>query len=782
MDPEDAKFMRTDRRPGTLDVHPSLNALVLNYELEVQILGDNENVLFGEKTNMKKIIELPMLNTRTDCNALAKEVLAQCDLLHPSRLVEVEQTIYYLKKRKMTHTPKENDTSKSPNNTDDVANINCLNEYVELLYEGLSDKVKASHLILILARDPENLESLSRNETFLSALARVLREDWKKSIVLSTNLIFIFFCFSTYSTFHHVILHYKIGSLCMDIIDFELRRYDEWKAELDGQKLPADSSAIRRPCPNSASMSEIPRSRIPEPVRPKSGNFSDVNMKSVMDGSVYDDLSNSTESISEKKQLSEVEKVKKYRTLIRKQEQLLRVAFYLLLNIAEDENVEEKMAKKNIVGLLKLSIMQCNKDAMADLNVIEKLPRMLQTNNADLVHLTLKILFNLSFDGDLRSKMIKIGLLPKLVSLLTDDRHQNIVIKLLYHLSYDEDVKAQFAFTECVSLIADMLLLSAANEVDQIMVALCINLATNSTNAQQMADSSRLQSLMTRAFSYQDSLLMKMIHNISEHDPIRASFIEFVGDLAKAATESKKEEFVLECVGVLSNLHLPDLDWAEIFKHFDMVDWIRNILISNSREPDLILQVIVLLGTAVHDEGCAALLCKSDLPVILIDLLKAHQEDDEIVLQIVYIFMIILSHNNTISYIINSTEAPAYLIDLLQDNNKAIRHICNTCLNVIAENDNTWGDRIRIERFRNHNAQWLQMVDSHQLDPEEEDDDDNELPPYLNTEYLSTAVVPPLEDLTSGQDSDIISAKELDYDYFDRSDGNILQDFEMESM
>lgn len=70
-----------------------------------------------------------------------------------------------------------------------------------------------------------------------------------------------------------------------------------------------------------------------------------------------------------------------------------------------------------------------------------------------------------------------------------------------------------------------MLLLSAADEVDQVMVALCINLATNSANAQQMADSSRLQSLMTRAFNYQDSLLMKMIHNISEHDPIRSSFI-----------------------------------------------------------------------------------------------------------------------------------------------------------------------------------------------------------------------------------------------------------------
>ena len=230
----------------------------------------------------------------------------------------------------------------------------------------------------------------------------------------------------------------QIGSLCMDVIDFELKRFDEWKLELEGQKVQSES-VPRKPCPNSTSMSEIPKSRIPEPVRPKSGNYSDVNIKSVMEGSVYDDLSNSTESINDKKHLSEAEKIKRYRTLMRKQEQLLRVAFYLLLNIAEDENVEEKMIKKNVVGLLvkaldreheelliivvsflkKLSIMQINKDNMADLNVLDKLPRLLQSNNADLVHLTLKLLFNLSFDGDLRSKMIKIGLLGKLVSLMS---------------------------------------------------------------------------------------------------------------------------------------------------------------------------------------------------------------------------------------------------------------------------------------------------------------------------------------------------------------------------
>lgn len=91
------------------------------------------------------------------------------------------------------------------------------------------------------------------------------------------------------------------------------------------------------------------------------------------------------------------------------------------------------------------------------------------------------------------------------------------------------------------------------------------------------------------------------------------------------------------------------------------------------------------------------------------------------------------------------SEAPAYLLDLLQDNDKTIRKICNSCLNIVAERNESWANRIRIEKFRHHNAQWLQMVDSQQLLKRDEETDENfELPPYLNTEYLSSVVVPPL--------------------------------------
>lgn len=50
-------------------------------------------------------------------------------------------------------------------------------------------------------------------ESLLSALSRVLREDWRKSMELSTNIVYVFFCFSTFSQFHHLILQYKVTSI-----------------------------------------------------------------------------------------------------------------------------------------------------------------------------------------------------------------------------------------------------------------------------------------------------------------------------------------------------------------------------------------------------------------------------------------------------------------------------------------------------------------------------------------------------------------------------------------
>nr|CAD7576482.1 unnamed protein product [Timema californicum] len=292
-------------RSRSIDVHPTEKALVVNYELEALILGDLGDPLLGDRKECQKIIRLKSLNEETDCSALAKEVVEKCSLIHPTKLDEVEQLIYYLQNRKdasltnslcvdreETSRPSSSGSgTESPNSNSGVlvekANINHIESYVELLYEDIPDKVNGSALILQLARNPDNLEELGSNESVLSALSRVLREDWKKSIELSTNIVYIFFCFSTYSQFHHVILQYKevalrvshsslmssdrmkpgsedwaIGSLCMEVIDYELRRYDQWRDDIETRQRKSENGSFTGHGNTPPSAGEVRRRQI----------------------------------------------------------------------------------------------------------------------------------------------------------------------------------------------------------------------------------------------------------------------------------------------------------------------------------------------------------------------------------------------------------------------------------------------------------------------------------------------------------------------------------------
>ena len=70
----DAKYLKRKVKAGSLDVHPTEKALVVNYELEATILGELGDPMLGEKKECQKIIRLKSLNSATDITALAKEV------------------------------------------------------------------------------------------------------------------------------------------------------------------------------------------------------------------------------------------------------------------------------------------------------------------------------------------------------------------------------------------------------------------------------------------------------------------------------------------------------------------------------------------------------------------------------------------------------------------------------------------------------------------------------------------------------------------------------------
>uniref|UniRef100_A0A8C6VG23 Kinesin associated protein 3 n=1 Tax=Naja naja TaxID=35670 RepID=A0A8C6VG23_NAJNA len=668
MQGEDARYLKRKVKGGNIDVHPSEKALIVHYEVEATILGEMGDPMLGERKECQKIIRLKSLNANTDISSLARKVVEECKLIHPSKLAEVEQLLYYLQNRRDTSSAKEKkEKSSKPKDPppfegmeiDEVANINDMDEYIELLYEDIPDKVRGSALILQLARNPDNLEELLLNETALGALARVLREDWKQSVELATNIIYIFFCFSSFSQFHGLITHYKIGALCMNIIDHELKRHELWQEELTKKKKAVDED------PENQTLKK------------------------------------------------EYEKTfKKYQGLVVKQEQLLRVALYLLLNLAEDTRTELKMRNKNIVHMLvkaldrdnfellilvvsflkKLSIFMENKNDMVEMDIIDKLVKMIPCEHEDLLNITLRLLLNLSFDTGLRNKMVQVGLLPKLTALLGNENYKQVAMCILYHISMDDRFKSMFAYTDCIPQLMKMLLECPDERVDLELISFCINLAANKRNVQLICEGNGLKMLMKRALKFKDPLLMKMIRNISQHDgPTKSLFIDYVGDLAAQISNDEEEEFVIECLGTLANLTLSDLDWELVLKEYKMVPYLKD------------------------------------------KLKPAQQEDDEFVCQIIYVFYQMVFHQATRDVIIKETQAPAYLIDLMHDKNSEIRKVCDNTLDIIAEYDEEWAKKIQSEKFRWHNSQWLEMVESRQMDENEQYlYGDDRIEPYIH--------------------------------------------------
>lgn len=431
---EDARYLKKKIKTGAIDVHPTLSAVVVHFEVEATILGEGGDPMLGENKHSQKTIMIKNLTPGTDLRKLSEVIVEKCNLIHPSKIPELEQLLYYLQTRKVKVSTETVDQEmerirQATSQFDDIdeiqekADLNELESYVDLLYDDMKTKTRGTSLILQLARNPDNLAELIDNEMVLGALSRVLREDWKKSIDLCTNIIYIFFCFSSFSDFHSILLQYKIGSSCLQIIENELKRFEYWTEELKKKKKAA------------------------------------IDEK------------------TEEAQRSYLKSEKKFQVVIHKQEQLLRVAIYLLLNVAEDTPIEIKMTQKSIINYLdsmldrkslellilvvsflkRLSIYKENKDVMKELNIVTKLNKMIPHQSDILISLILRLLLNLSFDNEIRAQIIKCGMLPKLVNYIKEDAHRVFSLCILYHISVDDKCKGLFTYTDIVPVVIHIL-------------------------------------------------------------------------------------------------------------------------------------------------------------------------------------------------------------------------------------------------------------------------------------------------------------------------------------
>ena len=73
-------------------------------------------------------------------------------------------------------------------------------------------------------------------------------------------------------------------------------------------------------------------------------------------------------------------------------------------------------------------------------------------------------------------------------------------------------------------------------------------------------------------------------------------------------------------------------------QEYDLLKWLKSTLDADSTTADdIVLESVLLAGTAAMDDQCAKVLAKENIVTKLVDLLKAKQEDDELVCQVILV-------------------------------------------------------------------------------------------------------------------------------------------------
>jgi len=710
------------------DPHPRRRILILRGEVSVLITNPLSNAPLAEETQeFRKLIALENLTKSSNTDSVVQRIIKSCPIIDPRFHSLVGFAIDKLKSRNYDEKGVVRETSADsqsgirfpdyfedsilPGELDselkekvEMANIES---YVELLYENLQGKLRGARCIAKLSKISENLVAIAGHETALNALFRTLREDYRKSIELSTQILTVCWNFSQFKDFHKLLFAHKICSMACDIIEFEMGRYDKWKKELH-----------RRHYLNSG----------------------------IADGNTE------TES---KYRMADLEKMnKKFGELTRKQDNLLSLAMAVTLHLSENDILLEEIINRGILPLLigslerknldlltstlsflhNLSVSETQRAEMKKFRVVEKITHLLSSSiPKELLQSCLQLLYHLAFDPGMRQQMVKYGLLLKLSYYYFEDTDlRNPVQRILYLISNDKKWRLKYTETDLLTHIVDLCCASknkdsSDDESCMEIKAIAVNLARVKKCSQIMSRNEGVLKLLKAAFENEDPVIMKILKNMSLHLELRVLFQDFTPDLSRAIQEANNQDFVVECIGTLSNLDMPEIDFCRLLTEFDLVPWILTVLrncpkaiaFKNISSSDKVLAgaLLKLLGTCAVDEECTKMFIQEGILHALIQLVDSQGHNETLKLQGWYALYKICFHEQARRFVMEKTKLAHLAFSMLSAESTPTGLFCESILEMLGEENETWKNRLLEHRFQNHNGEWVEMIHMAETNP-----------------------------------------------------------------
>lgn len=713
-------------RLGHIDVDPEQYALIVHYTTEIHHFDDMGNPLRYDKEPGQKVVRVRRGLTGHDIPEVADEIVEKCKYISSSKKGEVERLLYSLmeteqqqnqelehqrqimemqKRREMEHQQVHQQHQPPPARRAPLlpnADVRCIDDYTNQLYDDRMElKIHGAKCILRVCTEPANLDILADHDTFLGVLSRELRENSKKSYEFAVGIICTFLCFSHFSQFHAALMQHQCGDVTMRVLEYESQRSQVRKEDMDRRIM---------------------------------------RLQELGDAATKED----------KKLLQKDQK--KYNAQIARQSKLMCVCLMTLLNIAEEISVEKKMVNRNMAQLLfnlldresedlllvtllflkKLSIFEENKDKLVAPETLARLAHCAQHPHQGVSLLALRVIYNLSFDEGVRLSLNESGILRLLVDRLKEPPFRHIVLRLLYHFSMDDSCKGMMAFLrEGMLMLLQLVVHFPEPRVGKDLVALVVNLATHPRAADVMVGSGLFPQIVLRVLKTRDPLLMKVVRHVSSHKDVVEPMCELLAaDSARmnkwmseyvrmAMCSVDNPDVLLEVLGTLANIALPDAPWGELCEA-GLVDLITRLLVPSFSEDDIVLECVILVGNLALSAESAQHIASSRLPAMLQDLLVEKHEDEEIVVQLLYAFECFLVFDEVRDSLLQDPELVPCMMRFSRARNPAVTKQAASTLESVAEyaaealgegdEPPPWIEQIKAFRFEQHNAEWCNYV------------------------------------------------------------------------
>jgi len=442
---------------------------------------------------------------------------------------------------------------------------------------------------------------------------------------------------------------------------------------------------------------------------------------------------------------------KKYNTQLIRQSKLMHVCLMALMNIAEEISVEKKMVNRKMVNVLtqtvlrdseellitalqflkKVSVFEDNKDQMIAPEMLARLVHLSQHPNVNVALLALRVIYNLSFDANVRSSLNESRLMSVLVDHLRSPPFRHVVLRLLYHFTMDDGCKSTIAYLrEGLVMVLQLVVHFPESRVGKDLVGLLVNLATHPRTAGVIVESGLFPQVMTRVLKTRDPLLCKVVRHVSSHrevvDPMYELLMSDGVRMSKWMTEFVRmaiccvdnPDLLVEVLGTLVNITHEDAPWGDLCEA-GLVDLVTRLLVPSFSEDDIVLECIMLVSNLALCHESALHVAGSRLPAMLQDILMEKREDEEIVVQILYAFQCLTVFDEVRDTVLQESDLVPCLMEFARARNPAVLQQASQTLQLVAEyagdamceaEDGSWIEQIKSFRFEQHNADWCKFV------------------------------------------------------------------------